>query len=175
MAFDTAGSLIYIARNYRIAAPTATAVSRVVRRPNGDHVIGRDVTVGPVGLQPQPIALDAPEGLVFVGYLDGDTIKLALLVLDTDTLATLHTVSLSQAHSRWRRARGAGSRTSPPPLDRTSWTAGPAPWRSRSRPAAHRQGFAVDQTTGVAYIVDRLDHTPTRVEVPLRVTAAHWQ
>jgi len=48
LAFDPARSLIYIARNFRIAEPTATAVTKVARRPDGSHVIEEDITVGPV-------------------------------------------------------------------------------------------------------------------------------
>jgi hypothetical protein len=71
VALDPARSLIYVARNFRIAEPAATAVTRIVRRPDGTHAIDRDITVGPTALQPTTIAVDIAAGLVFVGCLGG--------------------------------------------------------------------------------------------------------
>ncbi len=175
MALDPARSLIYVARNFRIAEPTATAVTRIVRRSNGTHAIDRDVTVGPTGLQPQSIALDAKAGLVFVGCLGGGDVHPAMLVLDANTLATLHTVRLP-AGAQWVASReGSG-------IAYVTTSVGLHVLDGRNgrlgitiKAGKHPQAVAVDPVTGVAYVVDRVDHSLTRVETPASVTATAWR
>lgn len=175
IAFDMPRSVVYLARNFRIAEPTATAVTKLVRRPNGTHAIERDVTVGAVALQPQSVAVDTTAGLLFVGCLGGGTVHPLLLVMDAATLAVQHAVRSPRGVQAVAAREGTGLAylTTSEGLHIVDGRAGRLAWSMRL--GGHPQGLALDPITGVAYVADRVDHTLTRVETPASVTATAWR
>ncbi len=174
IAVHPAGGRLYLARNFRIASPTATAVTMIERRPDGSHAIVRDRTVGPELLQPHEVAVDGPAGLVFVSCQGGGGVHPTLLTLDAATLQPISSVAvpgpcLSVAA---RPGTGIAYLAGYPGLVLVDGRAGSIALTVKA--GSLPQGVAVDAVTGTAYLTDRNDHSVTRINTPATMTTGTW-
>jgi DNA-binding beta-propeller fold protein YncE len=175
VAVHPEGGRLYVARNFRIAEPTATAVTSIVRRPDGSHVIDRDAPFGPAHLQPHAVAVDGPAGLVFVACQGGGGVHPTLLTLDAQTLATVSTVVVPGPGMSVAARPGTGIAylACYSGLVLVDGRAGSIALTVKA--GSHPQGVAVDPVTGTAYLTDRSDRTVTRIETPATVTTKSWR
>lgn len=170
------GGRVYVARNFRIAEPTATAVTSIVRRGDGSHVIDRDTHFPEVALQPHAIAVDGKAGLVFVSCQGGGLgVHPAVLTLDAMTLELVSSVAVPGPGLSVAARQGTG-------IAYAATVAGLALVDGRAGAVAltvkagtHSLGVAVDEVTGVAYLTDRVDHTVTRIDTPASVSVSAWR